>query len=63
MIIIIKSSMKNNITKPAIDDIVRLSLVNNLKAKIEDLKREVEHQKTIIEGYKRSTKTTLINEQ
>ena len=55
--------MKNNSTKPGLDDIVRLSLVNNLKAKIEDLKREVEHQKTIIEGYKRSTKTTLINEQ
>ena len=54
------SSMKNNIKKTA-DDLVRLSLVNNLKIKIEELKSEVNHQKLIIEGYKKSTKTTLIN--
>lgn len=55
------SSMKNNPVKTGIEDIVRLSLVNNLKLKIESLKQEVQAQKQVIEGYKRSTKTTLIN--
>lgn len=33
--------MKNNLSKPMIEDLTRLSLINNLKEIIEQLKQEI----------------------
>ena len=55
--------MKKNQPAASLEDLQKYSIINNLKQKIEELKKQVKRQEETIDYYKRHTKTTIINEQ